>query len=168
VQELSGLLLECLYSMGHMKRVNLRSLLVSFSSICLVAVVGCQPRGESHTLEQILSDARSNYSLVSAEPSPEVGAFLNQLKANLDKLAGLGGGGDARDLAGEVAGILGELTQKAGFTARPAMTELMNQYKVIADGTGSPVSIGAPNLQLLAARTFSLLTAELSTSKFSL
>jgi hypothetical protein len=95
-------------------------------------------------------------------------SILNQLKTDLDKLAGLGGGGDARELAGEVSGILGELVQKAGFTVRPAMTELMNQYKAIADGSGAAVSIGAPNLQLLVARTFSLLTAEMSTSKFAL
>ncbi len=153
---------------GHMKRFTLRSVLVSLSSICLMAAVGCQPRGESHTLEQILSDARSGYSALTVQPPSEVDAFLTQLKNNLDKLAGLGGGGDARELAGEVAGILGELSQKSGFTVRPAMTELMNQYKGIADGTGSAISIGAPNLQLLVARTFSLLTAERSTSNFSL
>jgi hypothetical protein len=94
--------------------------------------------------------------------------MLNQLKTDLDKLAGLGGGGDARELAGQVSDTLGQLVQKCGFTVRPAMTELMNQYKAVADGTGSTVSIGAPNLQLLVARTFSLLTAELSTSKFAL
>jgi hypothetical protein len=94
--------------------------------------------------------------------------MLNQLKGDLDKLAGLGGGGDARELAGQVSSSLGQLVEKCGFTVRPAMTELMNQYKVIADGNGSTVSIGAPNLQLLVARTFSLLTTELSTSKFAL
>jgi hypothetical protein len=151
-----------------MNRFNPRSILLSFSSVALVAVMGCQPRGESHTLEQILSDARSGYSAVGVAPAAEVGTILNQLKTDLDKLAGLGGGGDARELAGEVSGILGELVQKAGFTVRPAMTELMNQYKAIADGSGAAVSIGAPNLQLLVARTFSLLTAEMSTSKFAL
>lgn len=151
-----------------MKRFNLRSILLSLSSVVLVAMTGCQPRGESHTLEQILSDARSGYSALSVESSAEVGTMLNQLKTDLDKLAGLGGGGDARELAGQVSGILGQLAEKSGFTVRPAMTELMNQYKAIADGSGTTVSIGAANLQLLVARTFSLLTAELSTSKFAL
>lgn len=151
-----------------MNRFNLRSIFLSLSSVAVVALAGCQPRGESHTLEQILSDARSGYNALRVEPSAEVGTFLNQLKVDLDKLAGLGGGGDARELAGQVSGTLGQLVEKSGFTVRPAMTELMNQYKAIADGTGSTVSIGAPNLQLLVARTFSLLTAELSTSKFAL
>ncbi len=156
------------YGMNYMNRFNLRYLFVLCSSVVVVAFSGCQPRGESHTVEQILSDARSGFSAVRVEPAAQVGAILNQLKTDLDKLAGLGGGGDARELAGDVSGILGELVQKSGFTVRPAMTELMNQYKAIADQTGAPVSIGAPNLQLLVARTFSLLTAELSTSKFAL
>jgi len=149
-----------------MKCIDYRIVLSTLAVV--VTAVGCQPRGESHTLEQILSDARSGYTALNVAAAGDTSAVLNQLKVDLDKLAGLGAGGDAKELAGKVSATLGDLAQRSGFTARPAMTELMNQYKVIATQEGTAVSIGAPNLQLLVARTFSLLTTELSTSKFAL
>jgi hypothetical protein len=55
---------------------------------------------------------------------------------------------------------------KAGFTQRAAMTELINQYRLIANSSGAQVSVGAPNLKLIAARTFSLLSAEITSTNF--
>jgi hypothetical protein len=149
-----------------MKGINHRIFLSSLA--VMLAATGCQPRGESHTLEQILSDARNGYTALNVAAIGDTSAVLNQLKVDLDKLAGLGAGGDAKELAGKVSATLGDLAERSGFTVRPAMSELMNQYKVIAAQEGAAISIGAPNLQLLVARTFSLLTTELSTSKFSL
>lgn len=144
----------------------LRSMvLVGVSSALLV---GCGPRGESHTVDEIFTDAKAGYVDVSGKASPELGTSLKTLSGSLDKLAGIGGGGDARQVSSEIAGTLATLSQKAGYTARPALAELINQYRSIANSSGAPVKLGAANLKLLAARTYSLLTAELSTSQFKL
>lgn len=141
------------------------SLLVVAASVC---AVGCGPRGESHTVEQILDDARVSYQAVSTKALSSDASALKTLQTSLDKLAGLGGGGDAKVVAGDIANSLNALITKSGFTVRPAMAELISQYRTVAADTASKVSIGAPNLKLLAARTYSLLTAELSTSQFRL
>ena len=138
------------------------------SGLTLAVVTGCAPRGESHTVEQILTDARSAYQSVSAKAPAEASSALKFLTASLDKLAGLGGGGEAKAVAQEIASMLTDLSPKAGYTVRPAMAELINQYRTIAADAGSTVSIGAPNLKLLAARTYALVTSELNTTQFKI
>ena len=134
----------------------------------LMFVTGCAPRGESHTVDQILNDARTSYSAMKVAVNPEVGSSLQALSGSLDKLAGLGGGGDARQVSASIAESLNTLMPKAGATQRAAMAELITQYRSISTGTGAPTSVGAPNLKLVAARTYSLMSAELTSTKFRL
>lgn len=139
--------------------------LIGVTSACMAA---CGPRGESHTVDEIFTDAKAGYVSASANMTQDVSTSLKTLSGSLDRLAGIGGGGDARPIAGEIAGTLTTLSAKAGYTARPALAELINQYRSIANSSGAPITLGAANLKLLAARTYSLLTAELSTSRFKL
>jgi hypothetical protein len=142
-----------------------------FTLVCVmsyVSVTGCGPRGEAHTVDQILSDARGGYESVLGKVSSADGASMKTLVSNIDKVAGIGGGGDARALSSEIAAQLEGLSFRAGYTARPAMAELVNQYRNIAADKSAGASIGAPHLKLLAARTYSLLTAELTTTQFRL
>ena len=143
---------------------RLLSLVISTSAVVLVA--GCGPRGESHTIEQIFSDARAAYSKMASKATPDMNATLRGLATSLDKIAGQGGGGDVRQLSASLADSLTALLPKAGFTQRAAMTELIKQYQIIANGIGSQVSAGAPNLKLIAARTYSLLSAEITSTNF--
>jgi hypothetical protein len=147
------------------------SLVVSTSAALLVS--GCGPRGESHTVEQIFTDARASYSdvesgvvLGSGKVNPEVGSTLKNVTSSLDKIAGQGGGGDARQISAGLADGLTALLPKAGFTQRAAMTELINQYRALAASTGAPLTLGAANLKLIAARTYSILSAELVSTQF--
>ncbi len=139
---------------------------IATTAACLVS--GCGPRGESHTVEQIFSDARATYSQMSAQVAPDVSASLKNVAASLDKIAGQGGGGDARQISASLADGLTDLMPKAGFTQRAAMTELINQYRQLSASTGAPVMLGAANLKLVAARTYNLLTAELTSTKFKI
>ena len=143
-----------------------RSLLVAAGALILLS--GCAPRGESHTVDQILNDARTSYSETMADVSPDVNSSLKTLSGSLDKLAGLGGGGDARQVSASIADSLTGLMPKAGFTQRPQMAELINQYRSISNATGTPTSVGAPNLKLVVARTYTLMSAELTSTKFRL
>jgi hypothetical protein len=140
------------------------SLIVSTSAALLVS--GCGPRGESHTVEQIFTDARSNYTQMSAQVAPDVGPALTDVTSSLDKIAGQGGGGDARQISASLAEGLTALLPKAGFTQRAAMTELIKQYRNLAASSGAPLTLGAANLKLIAARTYSILSAELTSTKF--
>jgi hypothetical protein len=145
-------------------------------TLCTLVVVGlasifaagCGPRGESHTVDEIFTDAKAGYVDASGKAPADVGTSLKTLSGALDRLAGIGGGGDARQVSSEIAGTLTTLSAKVGYTARPALAEIINQYRSIANSAGAPISLGAANLKLLAARTYSLLTAELSTSQFRL
>jgi hypothetical protein len=100
--------------------------------------------------------------------SSEVSENLKSLAEGLDRLAGIGGAGDGRAVAGEVAETLAELVEKAGIPSRPAMTALINQYRKVATADGGAPSLGAPNLKLLAARTYSLVGSELGAVRFGL
>jgi len=140
------------------------SLIVSTSAAVLVS--GCGPRGESHTVEQIFTDARTNYTKMSAQVAPEVGTALTNVTSSLDKIAGQGGGGDARQISAGLADGLTTLLPKSGFTQRAAMTELVKQYRNLAASSGAPLALGAPNLKLIAARTYTLLSAELASTTF--
>jgi hypothetical protein len=143
------------------------SIRLALSGVALVAVSACAPRGESHSVEEILTDSRAAYQSVASSASPDTSASLKFLTASLDRIAGLGGGGEAKVISQEIANMLTELGPKAGYTVRPAMAELVNQYRVIASNNSQgPISIGAPNLKLLAARTYSLIASELKTTQF--
>jgi hypothetical protein len=150
----------------------LKNSLLRISLSLLVAstlsVVGCAPRGESHTVDQILSDARAAYGEVSVQLAPEVDSALKSLTQSLDRLAGLQGGGDARQVSSGVVDTLTTLIPKAGFTQRAAMTELINQYRTISTTQGAPLTLGAPNLKLVVARTYSILSSELASTKFKI
>ncbi len=136
------------------------------SGAMLAVVSGCAPRGESHTVEQILADARSAYQSVVVSAPTETAAALKFLAASLDRVAGIGGGGEAKVISQDIASMLSDLSLKAGYTVRPAMAELINQYRTIATSADVTVSIGAPNLKLLSARTYSLIASELKTTQF--
>lgn len=147
---------------GTVARALKAMALVVFAS---AGVMGCQPRGESHTLDQIFSDARSTYVTDSAHASGDMRSVLSEVTGQLDTLAGAGAtGADAKVVTASVATSLDGLMGKIGVTARPAMAELITQYRVAS--TGSSNGVGAPALKLLAARTYMLLAAELRTSNF--
>ena len=140
------------------------SLVCVGASVALVS--GCAPRGESHSVEQILADARNGYMEVYSAVGGDTAASLKFLSASLDRLAGIGGGGDAKVVSSEIATALRDLGGKVGYTVRPALAELVSQYSTIAEGADKAASIGAPNLKLLVARTYSLMTSELKTTQF--
>jgi len=150
-----------------MRQVNFVTSLL-FAGVSLCPVNGCAPRGESHTVDEILSDARRGYQSVVVAKAGNYKDQLTSLASSLDKLAGIGGGGDAKVVSGGIADSLQGLIEHAGFTVRPAMTELINQYRVVASSATRDVSIGAPNLKLLVARTYTLVSSELKTTQFKI
>jgi len=149
-----------------MKTTRARIISLLIPTVVAAFASGCGPRGESHTVDQIFTDARSGYSQMAGQASGNMSDALKNVTASLDKIAGQGGGGDARQISASIADNLTDLLPKSGFTQRAAMTELINQYRLISSSTGAPLTLGAANLKLIAARTYTLLSAELTSTKF--
>jgi hypothetical protein len=124
----------------------------------------CAPRGESKSLAEVLETAKERYALVKDEAkSPKVVEALKSVLAELESVE-KARGVLAESSADKVALTLNGLIEHAGYTSRPAMTELMNQYLYVSEH-------GAENADatlLLASRTYSLLASELETTKFAI
>jgi hypothetical protein len=132
-----------------------------------LALGGCLPRGETKTLNEVVSIAQSRYAATSKEGLPvDVSSAITSIAENLSVLAA---GDDVVAVQPKIV-ALGEaiagLVEHAGFTSRPALSELATQYRVL--GGASADQLSAPQLRLLASRTYSALAAELETTRFAL
>lgn len=155
---------------------------------------GCAPRGESRSTEEVLESSRARFEQALSQ-SPEVDqqtSLLKNIAIGLETMVEIGNSNKSaesfafgqpvqasdmkkvRGVAGDIAAQLLTLTSRAGYTSRPSLGELANQYRVIASfgtstveqtalGTGE-LSTGA--IALLAARTYSLLASEVETTGF--
>ncbi len=135
------------------------------TAIALCGLIGCAPRGETKTLEQILELAKSRFSSAltvndggsaQAVGSGTVKSLEQALLSAENGEPGLG-----KTLA-EIGNNLAVLTSSSGFTSRPAMNELSLQYRHL----GSSGNASAEQVKLLASRTYNLLASELETTGF--
>jgi hypothetical protein len=135
---------------------------IGLASLLLLA--SCAPRGETKTLEEIYANSKSRYTAVqSAQVPADVTQPLGSIATHLEQIAGQHGA-DASRSAKEIAELLAPLTTRAGYTSRPAMGELVSQYRMMSQ---SEAAVENPTAKLLAARTYTLLASELETTKFS-
>jgi hypothetical protein len=98
----------------------------------------------------------------------DVAEALKKLAGDLDTLAdkAKSDATDAKVLAKGIGDTLDGLVARSGMTQRPSITELVNQYRA-ASHSGA-LKTGDANLRLLTARTYTLLSSELQTTKFGL
>jgi hypothetical protein len=131
-------------------------------------VVGCGPRGESDTLEGLLATAKYRYQRsMRANVGGEVKTILDQMSPKLEALASAKSGSQLPSLAEGTANDLSSVIHRASYTNRPAMAELVNQYRIMAEaGQASEQAVDAAAVKLLTSRTYQLLAAELETTKF--
>lgn len=150
---------------------------------------GCAPRGETKSTDQVLELARSNFEvalasnekrttqsgadsdvmpmikdlLVSVEGLAEIGSVGNEL--NGSKLTPLSAAERQKvvELSGTAAASLATLTQRAGYTARPAMGSLANQFRSMHFQSSVPPREA---LNLIVARVYHLLASELNATAF--
>ncbi|MEZ4754503.1 MAG: hypothetical protein R3A13_09390 [Bdellovibrionota bacterium] len=135
-----------------------------FLFVSLIFLSACAPRGESHTLEQVLKSSQDRYAAASEQAGAlKVANVLNQTKQHLEDLLTDENAEQTKTIY-ETANLLSELSTKAGYTSRPAMTELINQYREL----GQLGQAESDQLTLLVSRTYSALASELETTKFQL
>ncbi len=143
---------------------------IKFLSILVItlSIVSCGPRGESLSVDQILTVQKDKYSnhLNSSQVNSSLLSNLNGISAALDLISSEGGAKQVNDKAKVISENLSDLIVKAGYTSRPALSELVTQYRVIASGAGA--SDKPATIKLLVARTYSALASELETTKFQL
>lgn len=136
-------------------------------AILLVALQGCMPRGESYTLDEVHGWAKERYQSAVKNFTPkseEVKAGLVQIESLLVKLDEAKPGSDLGETTKALADALVKISPRAGFTSRPALGALSEQYRVLAGNE----AVTTPQAKLIATRTYSLLASELEGIKFAL
>jgi len=130
--------------------------------LCLSILSACAPRGETRTLDQIYKSASDRFDKsLARSSSDEINQKLKQLSAQVRGF----NSGEQLEAAGSISEQLMTLTGRAGFTSRPALTEIQRQYQHIAQ-IGSAEALSDAQRKLLAARTLSILAQELETTAF--
>jgi hypothetical protein len=142
-----------------------RSLAVS---LAILLMSGCAPRGETKSLQQVLEAARSQYvELVRNEKSEPLKATLIDLAKNLeDMVAANGESAPIASATSQVVDKLSALIATAGYTSRASMGEILMQHRVVLEDA-SRGTVNSARIKLLAARTYSLLSSELATTRFA-
>lgn len=129
-------------------------------ALILIAAIGCAPRGETKSLDEILQIATRRYEkALAADVDPTTKERLAELASHLERVRE---GKKVSTASTFVADELHKLTDSSGYTSRPAMGELANQYRSIAKAGNS----SEDQRILLVSRTYTLLAQELETMKF--
>lgn len=144
------------------------------ATLLLVAVVAlltaCEPRGETRSVDEVLRLERTRYvRLVERTENPQLRQVLDGVNGALDSLLETAAQAQkAEEVAGfgepaaELAKALSTLVNDAGYTARPSIFELANQYRHFAGENGAQPS----TIKLLVARTYTILASELESTAF--
>lgn len=144
--------------------LSVRGLLVVAITVGLVA---CAPRGESKSLNEVVTIAKNRFALVQDVPvDSAVQESLKPVVKALEDLVNNPRGGGVTKNSKVIATALSQLSVRASYTNRPAMGEVLSQYLVMINTPATEVNGAA--VKLLAARTYSLLASELETRRFSL
>jgi hypothetical protein len=142
-----------------------RSLFLVAIALVSLCFVGCGPRGETKTLDEVLANAKLRFVKVGISgSSQEVQGILGEVQKNLETMAS-GDVSSAVPALETIASSLNSLVSKSGYTVRPSMGEIMAQYRALAEQAGHG-SVSAAQLKLLAARTYELIASELETTRF--
>jgi len=136
----------------------------------LTMVVGCKPRGESRSVADILAESSKAYrKAFDGEPLPErVSSRLPELSDALSRLTEAADLDRKKALADAIVEHLRALVVTAGYTTRPAIGELIDQFGALAETESGSVVSDSATISLLVSRTFYLLASELKGVRFQL
>jgi hypothetical protein len=104
------------------------------------------------------------YSNSEGNLTPKVKDELVEVAKRLEKV--VSNSVSSSQNAADIARYLDQLIAKAGYTSRPALGELLNQWTALANAPEGTTY--KPSERLLAARTFFALGSELEGVRFSL
>ena len=138
--------------------------LIAALALAVLVLNGCAPRGETRTLDEVLSTEKGRYQAARVGTFPEgVGQAVGEVAKNIELALQ---GRDSKEIGKslqQVAVNLEGLVDRAGYTSRAAMNEISEQYRALSESK----AVSQAQVKLLAARTYSLLAGELTTTKFA-
>lgn len=134
--------------------------------LSLFLSVGCAPRGETKTLDQILKDAEVRFSaLLPTVDAKSMRGSIDTVSSKLKAILAASSAEAAKSEAKNIADQFANLTEGAGYTTRPALGELAMQYRAIAEAEQAP---STDSVKLLVARSYNTISSELEGNKFQL
>jgi hypothetical protein len=153
----------------HASSEHFRFLVLLCVVLLTTVCTACKPRGESKSLKEVLAESSRLYlEAFDGEPLPErVSSRLPILSKSLQQLAYEKTPADRSKLAESVINDLRALVVSAGYTTRPALGELIDQFGAVAAPEGQG-NTNAESVSLLVSRTFFLLASELKGVRFQL
>lgn len=135
-------------------------------SLCFSCLLGCAPRGESKTIEELVAVAQSRIAEAEVKGEGQVSEAVSELTTSLQNI--LTTAESSATIEGKALASISEMIRmlipKAGVTSRASLSELSKQYQIL----GSGASVGSDQAKLLVARTLHTVASELETTKFSL
>ena len=138
--------------------------------LLLISVnIGCGPRGETKSLDEILKVSQDYFKDVSSKvPSNKLSSEVSEsIKTLNDKLSSVLGSNDIninKESLKDVLNILNKLTVGAGYTSRAQLGEISSQYNEIIQSGNLNENVK----KLIVSRTYSLIASELEGVRFSL
>lgn len=147
-------------------RFGFRALVSSLALTSVLFLGACGPRGETKSLNEILSIAQKDFA-DQISNAGDVKDRLTAIQSDLESLISEQSDSSmVSKAAGDVAQQLGVLISRSGYTSRPSFTELMNQFHELrTDAARGDAQLN--RLKLIATRTYSALASELSTTRFT-
>lgn len=130
--------------------------LIPLLLVAIISFNSCAPRGESKTLKEIFEIQQNEFNSALAKSvnvPNEVKELAKLLPMQLVEFSPT-----------KVIVNMDKLINKAGYTVRPAMTELRDQYKHLSKAKKA----NSAAIKLLVARTYSIVAEELNTTSFRL
>lgn len=128
-------------------------------AVCFALLSACSPRGETRTLEQVLDAAKARYQEVKTDGvSADVQKELTEISSTLDAAVN---NPDATQMQ-SLSARLDSLIVKAGPTSRPALNEIVGQYREL----GARALVTSEQAKLIVSRTYHVLASELETNQF--
>jgi hypothetical protein len=119
---------------------------------------------------EILAESSQAYrKAFDGDPLPErVSSRLPELSDALSRLTEEADLERKKALANSVVDHLRALVVTAGYTTRPALGELIDQFGALAESDNGSVVADSETISLLVSRTFFLLASELKGIRFQL
>ncbi len=143
----------------------LSNTILSLITLSLTVFTGCEPRGETKTLDQVFEIAKDHYdSLVSSNATEEIKAKMANLSGSFENMVGQENSEAIKTEAGRVADQLSDLAGDMGYTQRPSVGEIINQFRSLSTESLPSKS----EVKLLVARTMNILSSELESVNFKL
>jgi hypothetical protein len=137
--------------------------LTTILTITLVTIFSGCLRGESKSLSEIFNNARDRFLASNKEAlNPEVTSAITALTGELDKLTS-SESISIENLA-KIEESLSTLLPQAGYTIRPSLTEVRNQFLEATENK----NIDVAQAKMLATRAYNIISEELAAGKFQI